>query len=573
MSDIDRYSFLANAVAGRRVGLNHAPENDVLASSDNRSITLPRLPQPSDRESWCEVVAQAALIAAGSLEAKIVRRLIGKPVTSRRYIYLEILRASRLLAHRLPVAFLELPALQSADSYTATAAESLTWALSKRTLPQTPAFFGRLRPFAILHAAFMDGGAGRLGNRQSSTQLTERKPAELDDDESAEDSKLLRLFENPLFGRNRISDLLDQILGTAAARRHERTNTGGGGAEAPVNRMEAALRRGIHAVMSHLKFDPSVAPDSATSTLSFPEWDELGKRYRDRWVTVEEVEAWRPDGERDLAQILIPPGFELRRQLAGLGLNHETHNRQPDGTDFDLSRLLDCAIDLATGHTPASLNIYRSSRRTRRDLAVAIAVDISGSTEERNEQGESIFDQQLRTAYQLGRTLNDVGDTVALFGFHSWGRKRVHVVRLKGPDEAWSGRVAERFSRLDPVGYTRTGAAIRFANYMLQTRMRLPNRLLVLITDGISYDQDYESSYAESDARKALWETRASGAACVCLCVGGSSSADTLRAVFGAANLLIVDESHQITMQIRNICRRALASVWHRNRRMITAPR
>jgi nitric oxide reductase NorD protein len=568
MNDIDRYSLLANAVAGRRVRLARSVDADPLAGSDSRSITLPRSHPPDDGETWREVVAQAALIGAGSLQVQFVRHLIGKPVPSRRYVFLEVLRASRLLAHRLPMAFLELPALQSMKPYTSTAAESLQWALSGRSLPQTPAFFGRLRPFAVLRAALGDGGVGALTHRQSRANPADKGTDELDDDESAEDSKLLRLFENPLFGRNRISDLLNKILGTSTARQRDRTRTGGGGAEAPVGQIEATIRRGIHSVMSRLKLDLSIDPRSEPGTLSFPEWDELGKKYRDKWAFVEEVEAWRPDGERDLSQILRPAGYELRRQLTSLGLNHETHNRQQDGTDFDLSRLLDCAIEMAAGHAPPALNIYRSSRRTRRDLAVAIAVDISGSTEERNAQGESIFDQQLRTAYQLGRTLNDIGDTVALFGFHSWGRKRVHVVRLKGAEEAWSGRVAERFSRLDPVGYTRTGAAIRFANHMLQTQMRLPNRLLILITDGISYDQDYESSYAEGDARKALRETRTSGAACVCLCVGGSSSADKLRTVFGAANLLIVDESRQITMQIRNVCRKALASVSHRNRRV-----
>ena len=91
--------------------------------------------------------------------------------------------------------------------------------------------------------------------------------------------------------------------------------------------------------------------------------------------------------------------------------------------------------------------------------------------------------------------------------------------------------------------------------------MRLPNRLLVLITDGIAYDQDYEQSYAEGDARKALFEAKAAGTACVCLCIGSGTQTDKLKQIFGAANILAVDEPEQITGRIREVCKQAVASV------------
>ena len=91
--------------------------------------------------------------------------------------------------------------------------------------------------------------------------------------------------------------------------------------------------------------------------------------------------------------------------------------------------------------------------------------------------------------------------------------------------------------------------------------MRLPNRVLILITDGFSYDQDYEEKYAEADARKALSEARAEGTACVCLCIGGSTSAAQLATVFGSANLLMVDDTAQIPSRIRKVCMEALRAV------------
>jgi nitric oxide reductase activation protein len=207
------------------------------------------------------------------------------------------------------------------------------------------------------------------------------------------------------------------------------------------------------------------------------------------------------------------------------------------------------------------LQVYRTSRRTRRDLAVTIVVDISGSTAEEPGGGDSTFKKQLAVAYQLGQVLDSLGDRVAMFGFHSWGRKLVRVVRLKGHAERWSVRVAERMALLEPVGYTRIGAAIRHGTHLLNDTMRLPNRLLVLVTDGIAYDQDYELRHAAADAGRALAEARKVGTACVCLCVGSGSDTGKLEDVFGAANILAVDEVGQVTGRIREVCRHALASV------------
>ena len=107
---------------------------------------------------------------------------------------------------------------------------------------------------------------------------------------------------------------------------------------------------------------------------------------------------------------------------------------------------------------------------------------------------------------------------------------------------------------------------------MLRTSVRLPNRLLILITDGFSYDQDYEERYAEADARMALSEASAAGTACVVVCIGGAQTADKLASVFGESNLLIVDDGRQIQGRIGRICARALAAVSHRVLRPSPAP-
>jgi nitric oxide reductase activation protein len=373
---------------------------------------------------------------------------------------------------------------------------------------------------------------------------------------------LLRLFQNPFSG-NPVSDVLNRILGAGISkqRREARTDAGDGGAELPVGRVERALRRGIYAVRSTLAVALPNLERVASPAFVYPEWDVHASAYRRDWVFVEESDAWREDGPQDVASLLGTAPMELRRELAGLGVDQEMHRRQHDGSDLDLGALIDCAIELRAGHSSPALNVYRASRRTRRDLAVTLVLDISGSTGEQPYEDHSIFRKQLQAAFQLGQVFDSLGDTVAMFGFHSWGRKLVRVVRIKGHDERWSLRVAERMALLEPVGYTRIGAAIRHGSRLLHDTMRLPNRLLILITDGIAYDQDYELGYAAGDARRALADARASGTACVCLSVGSGTDTDKLRDVFGAANILAVDEVAEVTARIRTVCRDALASV------------
>jgi nitric oxide reductase activation protein len=569
---VDCYSYLASAIAGRRISVHLTTGEETLAYCDDQTILLPRRAADGYGDAWLEVVAQALLLAADSLAVPVLRRLVGRPQAARRYAYLEVRRALRHIESRVPHAFANHSALNiegTAQVLTTSADESATYALeTRRPLPDIPDFIGSVRPLATLRNKISNEGLAALTKKQQQGQFErdDNPPPDQDDDEETESSKILKLFENPLMGRNPLSDMLNKILGMGTSRgnREENPNSGGG-SEMPVARIERAWRRGINAIKAVLPFElPDFDSSSVSPQFMYPEWDEFKQQYRKDWVHIDEVDPWRMDGPTDLAGILTPPPRELQRQLITLGLDYEMHRRQLDGAEFDVGRLIECAIDLKTGHSPSAMDVYRASKKTRRDLGVMVVVDISGSTEEKNTKGESVFEHHLRAAWHLAQTFDRLGDRVALYGFQSWGRKLVRMVRLKGHEETWSGRVAERFSLLEPLGYTRTGAAIRHADRLLRTSMRLPNRLLILITDGFSYDQDYEEKYAEADARKALAEARAEGTACVCLCIGGSTSASQLANVFGSANLLMVDDTAQIPGRIRQTCVEVLKAVSRR---------
>ena len=571
-----RPQLLASAIVGRPIMLRESYKDASRAFSDGQTIFLP---ESSDEggDRWPAIAAQAALIAAGSLDASLLRQLVGRPAVAQRYLYLEVLRASHVLKHRLPWGFTERAELRVMPR-TGSAAESLALAATTSSLPTTPDYFGVLRPLMALKQAIT--GRDRTGASESGAKAGQA--GALDENDEGESSRILRLLQNPFAAGGIWSNLLNSILGAGTQKgRRESQPDGSFGAEIPVGRVQRVLRRGISAVISAQPMTGDIDASLEGHSFKYPEWNVHTRSYRREWVSVQEVEPALADaghtyaghldaghldaGQLDVGQthdIGFPrPSRQLRRQLAALGLDRRMRGGQSEGSDLDMRPLIDCAIDLRAGHSPPSLNVYRASLQSRRDLAVNVILDISGSTGERRPNGRTTFEDQRALAYQLGSTLDSLGDAVAMMGFHSWGRGLAQIVRIKGHDERWSLRVAQRLRSLEPFGYTRIGAAIRHGHHVLNTNIRLPNRLLILVTDGIAYDQDYELEYAAADARKALAEARSAGTACVAMSVGGGAAVKELAKVFGGGNILAIDEVAQVSGRIRAVCRHALAAV------------
>lgn len=564
----ERFEFLAGSIAGRRVAVQVAADGE-LSYSDGRCIYVPARRLLEEPEVWRDVVAQALLLGIGSLRPGILRRLVGRPQVARRYAYLEVRRGLSIYGERLPLAFAAHPSLLVMAGWplTASAEESLRLAAGPCD-PEggIPAFVGTLRPILVLRHTWDDGEAQALtaGEQAGEFKLADETVA-FSDEEETESSGLLDRLKSRFSNGNPMSQALAQLFGQGRSRGQAAgEEAAGGGGQMPLGRVERVWRRGVRALRAHLPATLAgltKAVDNNPFGNRYPEWDCILGRYRQNWVRVDEVEPWNEEGAQDLQQVLLAPSRELRRGLSRLGREYQMQRRQSEGAEFDIGALIEHAIDLHCGQTPHDLDIYRASRRTRRDLGVVVAVDISGSSGERAGGGETVFRQQLRAAWQLAAALDGLGDRVALYGFHSWGRELACMVRLKGHEESWSARICERCTLLQPAGFSRLGAAVRYGEQLLSETMRLPNRLLILISDGFSYDQDYEQLYAREDTRMALREAQAAGTACVCLSIGGATSAQQLEAVFGAINLLMVDEGEQWQARIGAVCQRALQAV------------
>jgi hypothetical protein len=113
---------------------------------------------------------------------------------------------------------------------------------------------------------------------------------------------------------------------------------------------------------------------------------------------------------------------------------------------------------------------------------------------------------------------------------------------------------------LEPVGFTRIGAAVRHGSYLLTKKSGASNLLLVVLSDGFPYDDDYQAGYAEADTRRALYEAVGQGVGCVCLSVGASTDQAALERTWGNVTHGRLTTSRELCRFVLPLFRSALKS-------------
>ncbi len=531
--DPGRFRLLATSVAGRPLGVAEARTGEP-PHTDGRLVFVSAGRPVSEQRR--EVLVQAALLGAGSLDHPRIRPLRGRPKLARRYLALEGHRVLTELAGRIPLAAALCP---RETATTATADESLELARSRSSIADAPAWFGAIRPSRLLGAP--DGGPGaRPGNDDLRLRFRPTDVPETEDDGDAEQggrSRILELFASPL-ASDTFSDFFHKLLGSSRSPGSGAGNGAGDGA-AGEGTATRSLRR-VAGVGPDARPVPvpirvtGETPGAATGVggALYPEWDVHRSRYKPEHCRVIEFPLRTTP---DLTAAGVARDEVLRRRLTRLGLGPRVVRRQPDGDDLDVEALTDLFVDLHAGYSPPE-RVYLERRKLDRDLGVLILVDASGSATDTDPAGLSVHEHQRRAATTLAVTLEELGDQVAVYGFRSHGRGSVHLLALKRFGQRFGAGGRARLNQLRPDGYTRLGAGIRHAGEILKQEAGTPNRLLLVLSDGFPYDDGYESRYAEADSSKALEELRADGVACLCLSIGGSTPPDALQRVFGSAS-------------------------------------
>ena len=543
--DPARFKLVASAIAGRTVEVapiepgGHPWTDGVTVFADLDA---------SSRDQLRCVAVQAALLAAGSLDSEVVRRLARRPALARRYLAVE---GHRALAEQEPLLPTGVSSLidRAVAARSESPAASLALATGRETIEEPPEIFGTIRPRHV-QARDEPPPEGRTAQQQAPGRQREGVLRELDDGEDGE-SVALDLFSSPIGGGGPIGRLLKRLLGDARSARG-----GPPGTDAPTRwsaRGSRVARKVTLATANASMLDHIGAVERAGTR--YPEWDTYQRRYRHGWCTVVEVEP-KPE---ELAPFLAPDSHALRRSLARLGIELERRRRQLQGDDIDIDAAVEARVESLAGSPPEEA-MYIESVRRRRDLAVLLLLDISGSSGERSATGATVHEHQRAAAAALAVALHDLGDRVALYGFRSQGRSAVHVVPVKRFRDELDTRVMWRLGGLVPGAYTRLGAAIRHAASVLERDGGTSRRLLVVLSDGFAYDHGYDGRYGEADARRALGEARRRGTGCLCLSIGADTDVHALRRVFGSAAHATIPRADEISGVVGPLFRSALRS-------------
>jgi nitric oxide reductase NorD protein len=292
--------------------------------------------------------------------------------------------------------------------------------------------------------------------------------------------------------------------------------------------------------------------------VEYPEWDYRIGAYRAGHALIRERlavpgdQAWAADVRRRYASEIA----EVRRRFERLRAQRERLVRQLDGDDLDLGAFVTAWADARAGGASDD-RLYERVRPGRRDVAVSLLVDVSGSTDSWIADQRRIIDVEKEALVLVCEALDALGDRYNLLAFSGEGARGVDLRLLKGFTEPYGQAVRERIAGLEHDRYTRLGSAIRHTTAAL-CREHARHRLLLVLSDGKPNDVDiYEGRYGIEDARQAVVEARLQGLSTFCLTVDREAPVYLPR-IFGANGYAVLRKAERLPTVLVEVVRQLL---------------
>ncbi|MBL8393324.1 MAG: VWA domain-containing protein [Candidatus Accumulibacter sp.] len=269
----------------------------------------------------------------------------------------------------------------------------------------------------------------------------------------------------------------------------------------------------------------------------YPEWDYQSQTYRPDWVSL--YESLHPSGDAATIDRLLAKHAVLARRLKRLLdlLRPQDKTRiryQEDGSELDLDIAIRSLIDFKGGTYPDP-RINMSHRTSGRNLAVLLLLDLSESLRDKVRVGDgeqSVLELSQEAVSLLAWTIEQLGDPLAIAGFHSDTRHDVRYLHLKGYSENWGETVKSRLAAMQAGYSTRMGAAMRHAAHYLSAQ-KAEKRLLLILTDGQPADVDTpDERLLIEDARKSVSELERQGIFTHCISLDRKAD-DYVSDIFG----------------------------------------
>jgi nitric oxide reductase activation protein len=236
----------------------------------------------------------------------------------------------------------------------------------------------------------------------------------------------------------------------------------------------------------------------------YPEWDYGAEHYRPDWVSV--YEHLQPKGNPAHIEQLLAKHSALAKRLKKIIDLLKPQNKvriryQEEGAELDLDVAVRSLIDFKSGAQP-DMRINMSHRTDGRSVAVSLLLDLSASL---GDVPEGCTQTKLELSQEavslLAWAVDQMGDPLAIGGFHSDTRHNVRFWHFKGYKEPWNDEVKGRLAGMEANYSTRMGAAIRHAGHYLG-HQQADKKLLLVLTDGEPADID------TSDARLLIEDAR-----------------------------------------------------------------
>ena len=312
---------------------------------------------------------------------------------------------------------------------------------------------------------------------------------------------------------------------------------------------------------------PAARPTSSARTsiaddarASYPEWDYRSASYRTPGATVL-LQSPQLGPQQWVDQTLSAHRSILdaiRRRFEMLRAQRVTLRKQMEGEEPDLDAYIESHADFRAG-LPLGQALYQTQRTARRNTAIMLLIDISGSTDAWVSAKRRVVDVEREALLLLCLALEGLAEPYAVLAFSGEGAHGVSMRAVKRFEEAYGNEVAQRIAALEPEHYTRAGAAIRHASAVL---MQEPaqHRLLLLLSDGKPNDIDeYEGRYGVEDMRQAVVEAKLQGVFPFCLTID-RQAASYLAKVFGASQYALLARPELLPTVLLDWMRRLVAT-------------
>jgi nitric oxide reductase NorD protein len=290
--------------------------------------------------------------------------------------------------------------------------------------------------------------------------------------------------------------------------------------------------------------DPPRAPGvtrvgAAGAGIAYPEWDFRSGTYRRPGAIVRETAPvsgdprWAEAARSRHAAL----ARRVRTRFERLRSRRSQVGRQADGPEIDVGEYVTAAADARAG-VVVDDRLYLDVRPERRELTVALLVDISASTDSWVSGGQRIVDVEKDALFIVCEALGALGDPYAIFGFSGEGAAHVSLIPIKGFADRTDGTLHRRIAAL--------------------VRQPTARRLLLILSDGKPNDvDDYDGPYGIEDARQAVSEARAQNVDVFCLTVDREAPRYAPR-IFGRSGFALLRRPDQLPEVLIDVLRRMI---------------